>query len=182
MVDGCDENGASVPRSVRRKAWSDIPELWHVEEARAKVVYECALNRAGRDWRTWAALGVAVGLGAAYALFAPDVRVRTSKFPVLLEVVNVVMNGLVSFGAVLLYFRLIRSTLRRCVRAELGTHCSACDYDLRATPDVPCPDVARCPECGKAVPRDVDRRTLPRGDGDGHGDGHGPRGASDHPG
>jgi hypothetical protein len=58
------------------------------------------------------------------------------------------------------FFACRRAILRRYVRAELGTHCSRCDYDLRGTPDPPAPMVGRCPECGKAIPRNVHRLTV----------------------
>ena len=46
---------------------------------------------------------------------------------------------------------LLIGLVRRCVRAELGTHCPACDYYLRGGHAV-------CPECGRAVERKGDQR------------------------
>ena len=53
-----------------------------------------------------------------------------------------------------------QEALHRFVRAELGTHCPMCDYDLRGTSDAIPLAIARCPECGKPIPRNVHRHTV----------------------
>jgi hypothetical protein len=83
------------------------------------------------------------------------------------EAVWIVTFMAVLWGFTLVFDAISRPTVRQCVRVILGTHCAGCDYDLRATPDLPPPAVTRCPECGKVVPRNVHRRTIPAADSSG---------------
>ena len=138
------------PLSNNRKVWREIPELKGVPRGRALDVFERAVERSwGMVW-TWVALG-ALGVGIV-GVFVLSIYLRQwwgTAF---------ILLGL--GGVMWLYSWMRRASLRRCVRAELGTHCGACDYDLRGTPDLPRPAVARCPECGKAIPRNVHRGVV----------------------
>ena len=140
----------------------EIPELEGVPKERAEEVVDRAHWRASRDVRSW---GTAVLLGIVYTAcllwlprLLPDDFRRTAvyRYGCLPVAVGLLIHiGFRAMAAVQLPF------LRRCVRAELGTHCPDCDYDLRATPDLPPPAQARCPECGKPIPRNVHRPTIP---------------------
>jgi hypothetical protein len=144
-----------------REAWHEIPELNGVDERRAQICYARARARLWRDWRTWALAGAVVVLVAAYIVFVPSARAVLGVHWAWASLANGLLGGLIGGGVVRLFSTVTRPTLRRFVRGELGTHCAGCDYDLRATPDLPPPAVTRCPECGRRVPRNVHRRTIP---------------------
>jgi len=146
------------PLANNREVWREIPELKDVPRVRALDVFERAVERSwGMVW-TWVALG-ALGVGIVGGGYVLIVFVR---FPMGggWAILRGVMFGVLPAIVMSAYFRLRRMSLRRCVRAELGTHCGGCDYDLRGTPDLPRPGVARCPECGKAIPRNVHRGVV----------------------
>lgn len=106
-----------------------------------------------RMWRgvsAWAALAIVLATFGLCAL--PLVLIGLGRSPFWL-LVGPALGGLL--GALLR--RLTDPALARCVRLELGTHCPACDHDLRTTPDPAGPRHARCPECGKAI----DARAAP---------------------
>lgn len=144
----------------RRDAWRDLPELADVPPARAKEVYTAGFARA---WRRPAMRAAAVATFACWIGFVIAglaIRDRLSLHGIVADLSWLVILPVYIIGYAYSFDRLTHSIIRRCVRAELGTHCAGCDYDLRATPDLPPPAVTRCPECGRTVPRNVHRRTI----------------------
>jgi hypothetical protein len=167
MSDGRDTLRTTGPARGRHERWREIPELAGVAPNRAADVYERARSRARWSWTTWAAAAavcaesvlIAVGFGLFRdALHLQWLVAELAWVPVLLA--GVLIGGY-TFEAI------TRPTLLRCVRTVLGTHCAGCDYDLRATPDLPPPAVTRCPECGRKIPRNVHRRTISAPDSSG---------------
>jgi hypothetical protein len=160
MADGDDGRRWGVARWKRREPWQRIPELEGVEPRRAADVYEWADSRA---WGTWSGRGTLAAMIAAcvaYGICMSRLDGMWRRPGLAAGAVGVVVTAITIWAVTRGAAALIHPTLRRCVRAELGTHCAACDYDLRATPDPPPPADARCPECGKRIPRNVHRRTI----------------------
>lgn len=149
-------------KSAAQQQWDRILELRGVPPERARDVYERAGARLRYSPTWWAAL-LASTLVVAVALLSviegTQLFGRDSWFSWVRPAISGVSGGL----AVALYFGITHRALRRFIRAELGTHCRGCDYDLRGTPDAVPPAVARCPECGRPIPRNVHRQTI--GDG-----------------
>jgi hypothetical protein len=140
-----------------------------VERTRACDVYERAVGRAWRDWRMGRVVCVAiVGWVVWWTLFlhSGDVMLKYlgREYSMgWMDTLRVMAFMAAGVGWYRVVGRMYVAQLRRLVRAELGTHCRRCGYDLRGTPDLPPPAVTRCPECGRVVPRDVHRVVLGRG-------------------
>lgn len=146
-------------KSSAQRMWDHIPELRGVPPARAGEAYQRAWARLKWSRAWWGALLVVILYW--FALIPLSVlcnRVLASHRP--LYWISGLLLGALAGLSIRLFYRMTRRPLRRCVRAELGTHCPACDYDLRGTPDAIPPAIARCPECGKAIPRNVHRQTV----------------------
>jgi len=73
--------------------------------------------------------------------------------------------ALICGGTAMAFYSHRRRVLRRFIRADLGTHCSRCDYDLRGAPPPRPGEVARCPECGQTI-RLIDLRAEILADGE----------------
>jgi hypothetical protein len=115
-------------------------------------------------WVASAAGGVAFAVPLAVCIEVQNALPPRSLWG---EAVWLVTFVVVLCGFTLVFDAISRPTIRRCVRTVLGTHCAGCDYDLRATPDLPPPAVTRCPECGRKIPRNVHRRTISAPDSSG---------------
>jgi len=146
-----------------REPWSGISELEGMRRTRARDVYEGAVERSWRDWRIWGVICLAVSGGVGcWALFLYSGTIiyellgRDSSMG-WTDSIRLVVFLCVALGWNRLAKRMYLARLRRMVRRELGTHCGECDYDLRGTPDLPPPAVARCPECGRVIARNVHR-------------------------
>lgn len=157
----------SEERSGRRVSWRErlearraIPELAGVEPARAALVLERARARAWRCKSVWLAIAVLGGACVALCVGLVSLARVLRPYWLLPPLMQLAFLAVWFIGGEWVRNLVLRPALRRCVRAELGTHCGGCDYDLRATPDPRPPAVARCPECGKVVPRNVHRRTI----------------------
>ena len=127
--------------------WRAIPELADVEPLRAQRVFHRAAERAARSWGMGALLAAfAVGTGG---VIAAGVALQQAFAWLALAgtLVVALCCGVAVAALPVLFARYQRPLLRRAVRAELGTHCAACDYDLRGLAS------ARCPECGGAIAR-----------------------------
>jgi hypothetical protein len=138
--------------------WDRIPELRGMPEARARDAFERARVRLRWSPSWWAAfLSSTLVLAAAPLIgYVGDPSERNRAFPLIIPLVMGVLGSL----SVALFFRITDRAMRRFIRAELGTHYWQCDYDLRGTLDAVPPAVARCPECGRIIPRNVHRKTI----------------------
>jgi hypothetical protein len=146
----------------RNQPWREFPELDDLPPVAAQDAFEAATKRAWRRPMLWVATLLAlvspVPLLMAYHALPDALRRHWIVGPLL--GLAVVIGYLVLF--IVVYEFLSRPTLRRCIRAEVGTYCIDCGYDLRGTPNFPPPAVTRCPECGRIVPRNVHRITISR--------------------
>jgi hypothetical protein len=137
-----------------------VPELDGIPTPRANAIYASACTRSWRRAPTWAAAALVAALFAlaAFAWFGILVS-GVFRSP---AVIILVQLGVTASAVVLgrLFDAIRVRTIRRIARAELGTNCADCDYDLRATPDLRPPAIARCPECGRPIPRNVHRPVL----------------------
>jgi hypothetical protein len=167
MSDGRDPLRTTGAARGRPERWRGIPDLAGVAPERAADVYERARSRAQWAWTTWAAAGAVCAECAVIVIGFGRLRDALHLHWLVAELawIPVLLAGTLIGGYTL--EAITRPTLLRCVRAELGTHCAGCDYDLRATPDLPPPAVTRCPECGRKIPRNVHRRTISAPDSSG---------------
>jgi len=116
-----------------------LPELRRLDRVRAKQVYDRALRQAWRSGQMWWALGKVFAAIILLSWIITEQFNRPSWWQIIVHVTAMCfLLAAMNLSAL--------PILRRWVRAELGTHCAWCDYDLRGSPD-------RCPECGRAVKR-----------------------------
>jgi len=133
--------------------WHDVPELNNVHPARARHLYENAMRRLKGGKATWLMIAGEGAFGSAsMALIETYYRSQDAG-----RVACYWAVGLICAGAAFYFYAHRRRVLRQFVRADLGTHCPQCDYDLRGTPEPPPPEEARCPECGWIIPHDPTR-------------------------
>jgi len=159
----------SPGESTAKLPWDGIAELRDIPPARARVAYERADARLRWCGAWWAAL-LASFLVFAAALLLSIVGNRAFGRDGWFEWIKALIFGISGSLAVGLFFRITNRALRRFIRAELGTHCWQCDYDLCGTPDAIPPAIARCPECGRVIPRNVHRKTIVQGAAGGRGE------------
>jgi len=116
--------------SSAQSPWVNIPELRGVPHARAFYAYERANARLkwGRAW--CAGLLAATLVIVGWAILNPLLDRAFGRI-IALFWIKCLVQALVTVLSVRLFQKITHQSLRRSIRAELGSHCSRCDYDLR---------------------------------------------------